>query len=93
MAVYPWRIALTAANRREKRNFIAGMQGRAPRRKFLIPRRNERRTKASQLGVTGAIPRKQFLDRRTVAQLGTIFRPSHNFLEPAKKKHLDAHGL
>jgi hypothetical protein len=37
--------------------------------------------------------RKQFLDRRSVAQFDGIFRLPHDFLEAAEEKHLYAHCL
>ena len=85
-------MALAAAHRREKRNFVAGMERRAPGREFLIARRNQRAAVARQFRLQRDAARKQRFDGRAFGKFKHIFRTSGDFLETAKEKHLDANA-
>ena len=87
------RIALAAAHRRQKRYFIAGMQGRAPSGKFLIPRSYQRSTKSREFGVIHAVVREKRFDRRAIRQLDRVLRVADNFFEAPEKQHFHARGL
>ena len=93
MAVWSWKTELAAAYRREKSNFIPGMERRAPRGKFLVPRGDQRCPEARKLGMTRAIVREKRFDRRAVGKLDRVFRMADNFLEAAEEKNLYARSL
>lgn len=68
------------------------MQRRGPRGEFPITRRNQRGAKQRQFRVSRAILGEERFDRRTVGQVGNVFRLADDLLEPAEEKDLHSRG-
>jgi hypothetical protein len=93
VAVWSWERTLAATYRREKGNFIPGMQRSAPCSKLLVPRGDQRCPEARKLGMTSAIVREKRFDGRAVRKLDRVFRMADNFLEAPEEKNLYARCL
>jgi hypothetical protein len=84
---------LAATYGRKKSHFITGMERRAPRRKFLIARSDQRCAEACEFWVTRAVVREKRFDRRAVWEFDGVFRVADNLFEAAEEKHLYTRGL
>ena len=85
-------LASAAAYRREKGDFVAGIEWRAPRREFLVARSNQRTAIPCKLRETGYECGKQILDTGAGCEFDKLLRCASRFLEPAKEEDLDPNG-
>ena len=79
-------LASAAAYRREKSDFIAGIERRAPSGEFLVAGCDQRGTVAAEFRATRDKLREEVFDARTDCELHTFLRTASNFFEAAEEK-------
>jgi hypothetical protein len=78
-------LASAAAYRREKCDFIAGVERRAPGREFLIPRRYQRAAVSRKLRAARDQAGKQILDAGAGYDFDGLFRAASDLFEAAEE--------
>src|SRR5262249_54935429 len=73
-----------AAYRRQESHFVTRRQGRVPRGKLAIARRNQRSPEFAQLRAASRALRKKFFDHRAVKQFDFFFGSPGKLLQSAK---------
>jgi len=85
-------LASTAAYRRKKGDFVAGLQRRAPGGEFLIARGHQGAAVASELGPARNEGGEKLLDARTGSELDEFLRSAGYFLEAAEEENFYLDG-
>src|ERR1700730_11886657 len=85
-------ITFPAAHGGKERDFITGMERRAPSGEFLVAGGHHRGAEARKRGLPGGVPGEEFFDKRAFGDVGGVFGAADDFLETAEKEHLDADG-
>jgi hypothetical protein len=83
-------VYLAAAHGRQERDFVAGMERRAPSGKFLVARGDYGSAETRELGMAGGVASEESFDKRAFGEVDGVFGAADNFLEAAEEEHLDA---
>jgi hypothetical protein len=87
------QLNLAAAHRREKSDFVARVEYRVPRSKFLIARSHDRRAIPGEFRSAGNIHRKELFDGHGVREAEGFLGVPDNIFQTAEKQDLHTHSL
>jgi len=87
------QLNLAAAHRREKSDFVARVEYRVPRSKFLIARSHDRRAILSEFRSAGGIHSKELFDGHGVREVEGFLGVPDNIFQAAEKQDLHTHSL